>query len=443
MRILTTPVDGLRPLPVTVLGAALVAFCGLGLAWVLGNVPYEFAGGVLIGPVLLAGGLLWAGRAAKDDLLGDLVSLALVTRLLAAAAFFAITVYLYDGVADAFAYSKLGAAVSEDVGAGLWEFTRDDLGGFHLHGTGVIIIVTGALYALIGHSTLAAFLVFSLLGFVGHYLFYRAYRTADPDGDAKLYGLLVLFTPSLVFWTAPVGKDAWMALFLGMAALGAARVFTRTRGGYRLGAVGLVGGALVRPHLVAILVIAAAIGLLVRRASQTTTANSRLRTIVRITAVVSALVIVAVVTARFFRTESAGPAALAEVFEQTTERTTLGGSSFTPPAVSSPDELPAGAATVLFRPYLSEADNPMMLLAGAEGLALMALVVLTLRRPRTLMRALRHRPYVAFAGAFTVGFIIAFSYVANFGILVRQRTMTLPFLFAVVAATRPFSREAA
>jgi hypothetical protein len=41
---------------------------------------------------------------------------------------------------------------------------------------------------------------------------------------------------------------------------------------------------------------------------------------------------------------------------------------------------------------------------------------------------MRDAPYVAYAFSFTVLFALAFSTVANFGLLARQRSMALPLL---------------
>ena len=50
------------------------------------------------------------------------------------------------------------------------------------------------------------------------------------------------------------------------------------------------------------------------------------------------------------------------------------------------------------------------------------------RLPRYLFQV----PYVAYALTYTIMFVIAFSSIANFGILTRQRTQVLPLVVVLV-----------
>jgi hypothetical protein len=101
--------------------------------------------------------------------------------------------------------------------------------------------------------------------------------------------------------------------------------------------------------------------------------------------------------------------------------------------VNSPIDLPLATATVLFRPLPFEASNNQMLLTSAEGVFLAALCVVSWRRLATIPRRVRSTPYVAFSLVFVLLFVWAFSSFGNFGILARQRTQMLPFLFVLLA----------
>jgi hypothetical protein len=50
---------------------------------------------------------------------------------------------------------------------------------------------------------------------------------------------------------------------------------------------------------------------------------------------------------------------------------------------------------------------------------------------------MRTIPYAAFAFFYSAGFIIAFSSVANFGILVRQRVQLLPLYLVLLSIPLP------
>ena len=62
--------------------------------------------------------------------------------------------------------------------------------------------------------------------------------------------LLVLFLPSLLYWSSALGKDAWSVMGLGICSYGVARVMTQKRfSGLLILAAGLAAVVLVRPHV--------------------------------------------------------------------------------------------------------------------------------------------------------------------------------------------------
>ena len=97
-----------------------------------------------------------------------------------------------------------------------------------------------------------------------------------------------------------------------------------------------------------------------------------------------------------------------------------------------------GVATVLGRPLPWETNSGTSVLAAIETAALLAiLAVAVLHRRMALVRSLRRR-WPRFALGYVLTFAWGFSVVSNFGILVRQRSLMLPFLFVLVAsALRP------
>jgi hypothetical protein len=88
--------------------------------------------------------------------------------------------------------------------------------------------------------------------------------------------------------------------------------------------------------------------------------------------------------------------------------------------------------TVLFRPFPVEVRNGQALLTSLEGLSLLAICVLSVPRLTRLPLEFFRRPYLAFAVVYTLAFIFAFSSLANFGILARERSQLLPVLFVVL-----------
>ena len=85
-----------------------------------------------------------------------------------------------------------------------------------------------------------------------------------------------------------------------------------------------------------------------------------------------------------------------------------------------------------FRPFPVEVSDVTGLLSAAENLFLVALVVVSWRRLLGLPRALIRTPYITYAAAYSLVFVYAFSVIANFGILARQRTQGLVLFFVLL-----------
>lgn len=89
--------------------------------------------------------------------------------------------------------------------------------------------------------------------------------------------------------------------------------------------------------------------------------------------------------------------------------------------------------SVLFRPFLWEANNVPAMITAVEGSLLLLLVAGSLPRLLRLPASIFRMPYVAYCVSFVVMFVIAFSSVGNFGLLARQRTQVFPFLLVLLA----------
>jgi len=164
-----------------------------------------------------------ANRAARRDgpVIGRIVLVAAGVRVLVAPLFrYWMAFSLYGGFSDSADYHQAGVVLAPLFRHGIYR----DLG--HISGTRFLEILTGQVYAFIGPTLLGGFMVFSWFSFIGCYLFYRAFRTAYPDGDGRRYALLVFFFPTMLFWPSSIGKEAFMILALGAAALGAAQLFS-------------------------------------------------------------------------------------------------------------------------------------------------------------------------------------------------------------------------
>jgi hypothetical protein len=403
--------------------AALVAFT-LVTSTALGRALLVVNLSVLLSVGLLARFTRDRPRPERTVLYG-----ALALKLVASAVRYRVAFDLYGGVADAARYHERGVLLGQSFGDG--HFAVDS--PLPLVGTTFIEIVTGILYALVGPTLIGAFVAFACLGFWVEYLFHRAFNIAVPEGATGRYAALVLFFPSLLFWPASVGKDAWMLFSLGLAAYGVAGYMTNRRSGVPLFALGLAASCMVRPHVGLAVAAAFVVALVVGRRP-----GSRL---IGLAVAAVAMAVVLAQVQQYFNLDTIDAVAVEQVIDSTREQTSQGGSAFDAPRSRSLAGLPLAVFSVLFRPLPWEAGSMLILAASLEGLVLLALFVRLRRNVATSVTRGRVQPFVLFALTYSVVFCLAFSSFGNFGILARQRVQLFPFVFVLLAFERRPSEQ--
>ena len=423
-------------------GASLVAMLAVtvvlvALAYGMNHSSYIVWGAFWVAPVLLILSLPVAKRAGRldGDGIGRIVLVAAAVKVLAAPLVRYWMVYgLYGGGADATRYHTAGSLLAPFFRHGIYA----DLG--QISGTRFVEVLTGQVYAFTGATRLGGFMVFSWFSFLGLYLFYRAFRTAYPDGDGRRYALLVFFFPTLLFWPSSIGKEAIMMLVLGAVALGAAQLLTGRFRGLVWLALGLWGAAVVRPHVALIvaagLVVAAPIAFLRVGAKRESRQRGRLGSAVLLLALAISGSTLIGVAQDFLHLESLNTQTAQEQFDEVTRRSGEKGSTFTPFSPNNPAGFVLSGITVIFRPLPGEVRSGQGVVTSLECLTLLALFLLGLRRLARLPLEILRRPYVAFSVVYTFAFIYAFSSIVNFGILARQRSQLLPLVFVVLCIPR-------
>jgi hypothetical protein len=415
----------------TLAGAALTVL-GLLLLW-----AFQVEGiwvALFLGPVLIAATaptlVRQAGRERDRGLLWLLLT-ALVLKLLGALVRYYVAFEIYGGAVDAAAYHYYGSGLAERFRAGDFNTGMDSL-----ISTNFVAFFTGLIYTVIGPSIYAGFLLYSWLAFWGLFYFYRAFTIAVPGGNRRSYARLLFFLPSILYWPSSIGKEALMMFGLGLAAFGIARTLTgRTLRGLVVAGVGLWLAAMVRPHVAGMAGLGLAVAYILGRTQRGRLPAGLLMKAVTTVSLVGLAMVLLSQTASFLEAQGLDPEeGVTSVLDGTTERTSRGGSSF---AVSSagysPTRLPWATVTILFRPFVIEAHNPQALVTALESTILL---ILTLTRGRHILRAVRsfrRLPYVTFVVVYAGVFVLAFSSIANFGILARERTQVLPFFLVLLA----------
>jgi hypothetical protein len=376
-------------------------------------------------------------RREADPFVRRIVPTALAAKLLGTFAYYTVIADVY-GSGDVTGYITVGRELAPAIRSGtLPENALEP-------GTRFTEFLTGLLFSVVGPSEIVGYVVFSMLSFGGMLLLFHAFRLAVPDGDHHRYALMILFLPTMLFWPSTIGKDAWVVFTLGLGSYGVARILRRHRFGYPLVAVALPAMAMVRPHMAALFAVSFLAGFLLRLGDSSVkrSASGWVVGLVLIGVGVSSALLN--FSEEMGRSETSEDAALTErvradvdeIFERTDQLTSDGGGQFQSRPVRGPVDLLHAILTVPFRPFPWEGHNYQAQIAGLEGLLLLGLVVAAIPRLAGLPRRLLRTPYVVMATAYSLGFIVAFSNVGNFGILTRQRAQLLPMLLVLLALPR-------
>lgn len=298
-------------------------------------------------------------------------------------------------------------------------------------GTTSISYLTGIIYTITSPSVYAGFIVYATLGFLGSYLFYKAFCLAFPDGNNRRYCYLIFFYPSLLFWSSSMGKDAPMFLLLGLFAYMTALLHRR---GIRLTylvllAMSIVAIQVVRNNMAVVTTLGiAAFGVM------SILSRSNWNRITRVGIVIllgiMTLVLLSYVADRLHIKLTLS--SVLDYIELRQRHTGYGGSAFEPPSPRTIGGLLMAFPTVILRPFPWEAHNIYAMVASLESLLL---IILLVRHWRSLCSVVNVKidPYIWFLIAYVISFVLVFMTVANFGLMVRQRAQLLPFLFMMAS----------
>jgi hypothetical protein len=374
--------------------------------------------------------LVHQARREQNPAFATFLMLALVLKLVGSMLRYGVSLGIYGGRTDANSYWAQGLTIGPALRHG-------SLAGVHIlgsSGTNFIRFISGVTVAGIGPSLLGGYIFFSWIGFWGLFFFYRAFSIAVPEGRRRLYAYLVFLLPSLIFWPSGVGKEAWMVMGLGLSAFGVARVLRgRTSNGALYTVLGLIACAFVRPHIAAMVALALVVALLVRPSERSLGTLGPVVKVLVLLPVIAVSVLLIIRAQSFIQSQGLTTTkGVAGVLKQTTARTQTGGSKFSPSVLNDPWLAPVATATVLFRPLVYEVKDPQSLVAAFEGSFLILLCLVRFRWIVAAFKLIRKRTYMAFCLTYMVVFVAAYSSIANFGILVRERVQVIPFFLVLL-----------
>lgn len=299
-------------------------------------------------------------------------------------------------------------------------------------GTESVVFITALFSYILGLSFLGTSFAFNILGFIGLLAFDASLRCATEGKSITMRRIatLIVFLPSVSFWSAAIGKDSLSFMATGLALWAALNLRRRTR----LMVLAVLIMLLVRPHIAGMIVIALTGSMLLQRKVHLG------RRLALGGAALAACAVMVPVALRYAGLE-ANPNSndVASYIEQRQQYNQEGGGGIDISSMSLPMQL----VTYLFRPLPFEASSIFSLAGSIDNLVLLFLFLAgswqILKRRKQVATA--NRTFLWLYSLF-VWIILAVN-TANLGISMRQKWMFTPMLIFLFITAMGKPRRAA
>lgn len=290
-------------------------------------------------------------------------------------------------------------------------------------GTSFIVLLTRFLHDFLGLGFLDQFLIHGFIGYIGLLAFAGTIKQAiqDKTRTIKLLGWLLVFLPSVSFWTSGLGKDAISFMSIGLV-LWAALDFKNRK---FLLFFAIICMFIVRPHIAVVILIAFIFSLIFDKRI-----NIYSKVFFGIFSLTGAAIILPIML-NYIGLEDANDLSDVDSYVDKRQNSNLsGGSSLDLTSMSLPTQM----MTYLFRPLPFEASTVFALLASLDNVILLILTIMGL-----FSFINRNTPSIDSNRIFLwVYFFICLSVLAmttaNLGIAMRQKWMFVPvFIFLLLS----------
>lgn len=314
---------------------------------------------------------------------------------------FAFLLYAQSFGADAITYYKMAVI-------GRFDFNL---------GTAAVNGLTSLLVHGLGFGILSCFLVFNIFGSIGLLAFDGAmrYATRDKSTSLKRLATLIIFLPSVSFWSAAIGKDAISFLAMGLSLWAALQLNKRLL----LMVLAVIIMLAVRPHIAGMMVIGLAMSVMFDKK-----ASIVKRFTLGMVAMVGAAVMVPFALQYAGVSDPSSAEGLMNYVEKRQSYNMEGGGGVDIANMSLPMQL----FTYMFRPLIFEARSITSLAAALDNLVLLYLFIagsyaLIKKKSRKFTE---NRKFMwVYLG---LAWIVLAMTTANLGIAIRQKWMFAPIL---------------
>jgi hypothetical protein len=303
-----------------------------------------------------------------------------------------------------------------------------DFANFSL-GTHAIELITNVL-KFVDLSYLGCFLVFNIIGFIGLLAFAATLQglTKNSSAEIKWFTLMILFLPSVSFWSSAIGKDAFSFAATGLALWSSLNIKQRKA----TLIIAILSMLLVRPHMAGIMVIAISIAIIFDKS-----VNIQVKSVLATLSLLTMAFLIPFALNYAGVGDNVSADSLNSYLSEKQGHNMAGGSSLDISSMSTPMKM----FTYTFRPLPFEAHNITALLASLDNVLLLLLFIVGVKHLRN-NKIKKETANRLFLWVYGMGSLVILSLTtANLGIAMRQKWMFLPMLIYLFLSAIVISKK--
>ncbi len=324
-----------------------------------------------------------------------------------------------------------------------------EYGYIFFHNTDVYALFTVVLtipFCMLGsQSFLATTLVLAYVSCIGLWKLYEVFIDQFPELK-KQFAIAIFFVPSVFFWGSGLLKDTYTLSALGFVTYGVYKYLIKKERKFKylllliLASLVLIS---IKPYIFFAITPGSLIWLFFDKFTKIK--NPILKTLA-LPLILGLMSVLIIATMQFFG-EYLGEYSLDNVLDKAvkTQQDLIRGEQYGSNYYNIGEfdasfgglisKVPAALNMALFRPYIWDAGNPVMILSGLENLFVLGFSIFILLRVKffTLLRSLVSHPLLIFSLLFALFFAFSVGLTtANYGALVRLKIPGIPFYLSAL-----------
>ncbi len=309
----------------------------------------------------------------------------------------------------------------------------------------VVVLLTSPICLLAGKSFFATTILLSAFSFIGSWKLYELFIYYFPK-KTKEFAYIILFIPSVIFWGSGILKDTYTYTFVGIYTYSIWKYFIiKDRKIKYIIAVVITAIfiILIKPYIFIALMPGSIIWLAFNRLKKIRNPFWRAASIPIVFATFGAIIVLGMSLLDAYLGEYSVDHVLDKAVK--TQQDLIrgdqyGGNNFDIGKFDATIsgillKVPVAINLALFRPYLWDANNVVMLASGLENLAVLGFTIYVLFKVsfRKILKTIGENPLILFSIVFALFFAFSVGLTtANYGALVRLKIPCIPFYLATL-----------